>query len=90
MLGAGAGAAPLILNTVANIPNVNFIQVVADVNNNPEIPPETKQTAQAQQVATTEPAAGGDQGGDTGDDLVTDGEETAENPAQTTETNPTP
>lgn len=92
LLGAGSGAASPILNTVANIPGVDFAQVVADVNNDPQITPETKQASNTVLTTIVAPAVGGGEGdgGDTGDDFVTEGEDTAKNPAQTTETNPQP
>ena len=88
----GRGRRLLILNTVANIPGVDFAQVVADVNNDPQITPETKQASNTVLTTIVAPAVGGGEGGggDTGDDLVTEGEDTAKNPAQTTETNPQP
>ena len=88
-LRGAPNAANQILSTVQNTPGVNFAQVVADVGNDPQIPPETKQ-ASVQQLAGVQPAAGGQDGGDGGDDLITPGEDTAENPAQTVATNPLP
>lgn len=95
LLGAGPGAASIILNTVANTSGVNFTEVVADVNTDPQIPPETKQASNEALVASTQPAAGpGPAPAAPQAPLpltflpVTPGTETAENPNQVVGTNP--
>lgn len=91
LLGA-PNASDQILSTVANTPGVSFSQVVADVNNDPQIPPATK-VASNVQLANIQPAAGGDT--PPGKEiskvvlgLVADALETAENPAQDVATGP--